>query len=120
MAKITSKKRVLEYSKEFKVMIVRLTHQLEVNAIDIAKVLNLHPIMIYRWRQEYKEGKLKASSTRMVEMTLSKKTPNKPSKRLLTEKEQLKKEIVELKKENAFLKKWEQYQAEIKKKNSDS
>ena len=120
MAKITSKERVLEYSKDFKLKIVELTHRLDVKAIDIAEVSGLHPVMVYRWRQEYKEGKLRPSPTRKVQMTLKKKTPNKPSKRLLTEKELLKKEIAELKKENEFLKKWQQYLAETKTKNSDS
>ena len=120
MAKIISEERVLEYSKDFKVKIVELTHKLDVKTTDIAEVLDLHPVMVYRWRQEYKEGKLKPMPTRRVQMTLKKKTPNKPSKRLLTEKELLKKEIAELKKENAFLKKWQQYLTETKKKDSDS
>mgnify|MGYP000716190574 CR=1 FL=1 len=120
MAKILSKERVLEYSKEFKVKIVELTNKLDVKAIDIAEIFNLHPVMVYRWRQEHKEGKLKASPTRKVQMTLKKKTKKKPSKRLLTEKELLKKEIAELKKENDFLKKWQQYLTETKKNDSDS
>ena len=120
MAKIASKARVLEYSKDFKVKIVELTHKLDIKAIDLAEALGLHPVMVYRWRQEYKEGKLRSTPTRMVQMTLKNKTPNKPPKRLLTEKELLKKEIAELKKENDFLKKWQQYLTETKKKDSDS
>ena len=61
MAKITSEEKVLEYSKDFNVKIVELTHKLDVKAIDIADMLGLHPVMVYRWRREYKEGKLRPS-----------------------------------------------------------
>ncbi len=48
MPRILSAECVLEYSNEFKVRIVKLTLELDVKAIDIAKVLNLHAMMIYR------------------------------------------------------------------------
>lgn len=48
MPRILSPERVIEYSVEFKVKVVRLTNELDVKAIDIAKALNLHPMMIYR------------------------------------------------------------------------
>lgn len=54
MVKIKSEERVLEYSKEFRVKIVQLTEQLDIQAVQIANVLDLHPMMVYRWRQEYR------------------------------------------------------------------
>ena len=54
MPKILSAERVLEYSAEFKVSVVKLTLELDVKTIDIANVLGLHAVMIYRWGQEYK------------------------------------------------------------------
>jgi transposase len=69
MPKILSPERVIEYSVEFKIKVVKLTFELDVKAIDIAKVLNLHPIMIYRWRQEYREGKFVEEPSRRISMT---------------------------------------------------
>ncbi len=119
MAKIISEERVLEYSKEFKVKIVELTHKLNVNAADIAEVMGLHPVMVYRWRHEYKQGKLVADTTRRVSMTLDKKRPPPPTKKQLSENERLKQENTRLKKENDLLKKWRQYLAEVRQNDSD-
>jgi transposase len=75
MPKILSAERVIEYSVEFKVKVVRLTNELDVKAIDIAKVLNLHPMMIYRWRQEYRKGKFVDLPSRRISMTKDTKPP---------------------------------------------
>lgn len=120
MAKIKSSERVLEYSKEFKVGIVELTKKLDVQVTDIAVVLGLHPVMVYRWRQEYKEGKLSSQTTRRVSMTKDHTSPPKPSKKQLSENERLKKENARLKKENDVLKKWQRYLKEIRQNDSDS
>lgn len=69
MAKILSKKRVIEYSLEYKLEVIELTERLDVNAVQIAEVLDLHPMMVYRWRQEYREGKFVAQPTRRISMT---------------------------------------------------
>ena len=110
MAKIHSKERVIEYSKDFKVKIVQLTEQLNIQAIDIAEVLDLHPVMVYRWRQEYREGKLKANPTRKVNMALDKKTSPPLSAQKRSENERLKRENARLKRENQLLKKWQGYE----------
>lgn len=66
MAKIHCKERVVEYTNEFKVKVVELTQELDVQAIDIANILNLHPMVVYRWRQEYREGKLLDEPSRRI------------------------------------------------------
>lgn len=74
MAKIKSETRVLEYSKEFKVMVVKLT---ELDGIQIKKIsdcMGLHPLMVSLWRKEVRDGKLKSDETRRVQMT--KKAPS--------------------------------------------
>ena len=78
MAKILCEERVVEYTKEFKVKVVELTEGLDVQAIDIAGILGLHPMMVYRWRQEYREGKLIYEPSRRVSMTTKKTTLNLP------------------------------------------
>ncbi len=60
MPKILTEKRVLEYSNEFKCKVVELTEGLNVKVLDIAKILELHPVMVYHWRQEYREGEILA------------------------------------------------------------
>jgi transposase len=53
MPGILSSERVIKYSIEFNIKIIKLTFELDVKAINIAEVLNLHPMIIYRWRQKY-------------------------------------------------------------------
>lgn len=119
MAKILSKERVIEYTTEFKEKVVVLTEKLEVDTVQIASALNLHPMMVYRWRQEYREGRLVAKSTRRISMT------TEPSDHTETPKEKselkrLRREVADLKKENDFLKKWDRYLKDQKRHDSDS
>lgn len=119
MPKILSAERVIEYSVEFKIKVIKLTYELDVKAIDIAKALNLHPMMIYRWRQEYREGKFIETPSRRISMTKD-KAPPAGEKEKDDEIRRLKKELSEAKKENDFLKKWERYLKDQKKSDSGS
>ena len=119
MPKILSEERVVEYSVEFKIRVVRLTLELNVQANEIAKVLKLHPIMIYRWRQEYREGKFIEVPTRRISMT--KKSETRVEEQHRDKKiARLKKELAAAKKENNFLKKWERYLKDQSKNDSAS
>jgi len=119
MPKILSPERVIEYSVEFKIRVIKLTFELDVKAIDIAKVLNLHPMMIYRWRQEYREGKFIEEPSRRISMTKETSTP-KVEKDKDDEIKRLKKELAAAKKENDFLKKWDRYLKDQKNSDLDS
>lgn len=117
MAKIKSESRVLEYSKDFKIMVVNLSNLEGVQIKRISECIGLHPLMVSRWRKEVRDGKLVADDSRRVQMTLKapsnlKKTGDKTA--------QLEKEIKRLKKENDLLKKWQGYLAETKQKDSGS
>ena len=96
-----------------------LTLELDVKAKDIADILGLHPIIIYRWRQEYKAGKFEEKPTRRISMT---KETSDNNKELSKDKEiaKLKKALADAQKENNFLKKWEGYLKEQSQKNSRS
>ena len=121
MAKILSKEHVLEYSKEFKYKVVQLSEVGGIKTTQIAEGLGLHPVMIYRWRQEYREGKLVTDpDIRRVSMTMSQRPPPKPSKKHLSENEHLRKENALLKRENDLLKKWQRYLAEVRQNDSDT
>lgn len=119
MAKIHSTERVIEYDINFKIQVVKLTYTLNVEAAEIAEALGLHPMMVYRWRQEYREGKFKPSPTRYISMTKNASTPPE-DKAARKEIKRLKKELESLKKENDFLKKWDRYLKEQSKKDSNS
>ena len=117
MAKIKSESRVLEYSKEFKVMVVKLTHMEDVQIKKISDCMGLHPLMVSRWRKEVRDGKLLATDSRRVEMTLKKPTNMKKAD---DKTKELEKEIKRLKAENEVLKKWQGYLAEVRQKDSGS
>lgn len=119
MPRILSPERVIEYSVEFKIRVIKLTLELDVKAIDIAKVLNLHPMMIYRWRQEYREGKFVEEPSRRISMTKDTSSP-KENKDKDDEIKRLKKELAVAQKENDFLKKWERYLKDQKNSDLDS
>jgi transposase len=110
---------VIEYSVDFKIKVVQLTDKLDVSATHIAEILDLHPVMVYRWRQEYREGKFIASPTGKISMTkLQSEQPQSKEER--SELARLRKEVVGLKKENDFLKKWDRYLKDQKSRDSAS
>lgn len=119
MPRILSPERVIEYSVEFKIKVVKLTLELDVKAVDIAKVLNLHPMMIYRWRQEYREGKFVEKPSRRISMSKDTSSPKENNDKD-DEIKRLKKQLADTKKENDFLKKWERYLKDQKNSDLDS
>ncbi|WP_286696010.1 hypothetical protein [Spongiibacter sp. UBA1325] len=66
MAKIHSKERVIEYAVDFKIKVVELNERLDADAIQIAEISGLHPVMVYCWLQEYREGKFVATPKRPI------------------------------------------------------
>ncbi|WP_413662302.1 transposase [Microbulbifer sp. CNSA002] len=117
MPKILSEERVVEYSTEFKVRVVALTNQLKVDTTTIANIIGLHPVMVYRWRQESREGKLVEKPSRRISMTKATKNRSQTDDK---EIRRLKKKVEKLQKENDFLKKWEMYLKDPKPKDSHS
>jgi len=116
MARIKSSQRVIEYSTEFKARVVALTNELDVDTARIAEIMGLHPVMVYRWRQEHRSGSLIETPSRRISMT--KPPPNSPTD--AQELKRLKRENEKLKKENEFLKKWDGYLKEKKQSGSHS
>ena len=54
----TLSKEYSRYTNEFKRLSVLLTQHPDILAIDVAERLGLHPVMLYRWRMEMKNGKI--------------------------------------------------------------
>lgn len=44
------------YSDDFKARAVKLTHVKGVFSKDVAEALGIHPVMLLRWRSEYRRG----------------------------------------------------------------
>lgn len=57
----TIKRNYDRYTLEFKLQSVKLANNPRVMAKDIAESLGIHPVMLCRWRMEYKKGELKAN-----------------------------------------------------------
>ena len=46
------------YNFQFKHTAVRITNHPDIQASHVAEALEIHPIMLYRWRQEMRNGKI--------------------------------------------------------------
>ena len=64
MAARLSAKRLPRYSMDFKLKAVRLTRLPGMEVQAVAEALDLHPVMLSRWRQEAREGRLRAAAPR--------------------------------------------------------
>lgn len=56
MANMIGPRKIRSYSKEFKATAVRLSHFPGVQVQDVAEALVINPILLTRWRKEYREG----------------------------------------------------------------
>jgi transposase len=87
------------YDDNFKATAVELGSLPGVYAKDIAEVLDIHPIMLYRWKKEYRDGDImtkppKASLDTATQKELKRlKKVEKAHKTLQMEHELLKKSI---------------------------
>jgi transposase len=66
MAARLSAKRLPRYSLDFKVKAVKLTRVPGMEVQAVAEALDIHPVMLSRWRQEAREGRLRGSAPRAV------------------------------------------------------
>lgn len=105
--------RTWRYTNEFKAKAVQLSLMEGVQVQEVAKVLDIHPFMLSRWRKEYREGLIVADKRSRV-------TSIRKEKAELDRVKQLEKEIARLKQENELLKKWQRFLAEHHQRNSNS
>ena len=106
-------RKTWQYTNEFKVKAVELSHLDDVKIKDVAKTLDIHPFMLSRWRKEYREGKI-------VDDKKKKSTSLVKEKKELDRLKQLEKENARLRQENDLLKKWQRYLAEQHQNDLDS
>jgi transposase-like protein len=100
------------YTDEFKATAVALSRVGGVQSKDVAEALDIHPLMLSRWRKEYREGKILAKSKKM-------ELDGKQVAELRRLKK-LEREHNMLKEEHALLKKAIQFSLERKKRSLSS
>ena len=89
---LTKKKQYDSYTFAYKVKAVKESNKKGVKAIDVARALGIHPVMLYRWRQEFKEGRLSENKHMKI--------PQPPPKKSREESDRLK--VIILKKAKRF------------------
>ena len=109
MPKYNPPRKTWQSTKDFKVKAVKLSYQDGIQVQQVAEGLDIHPMMLSRWRKEYRDGKLQGDNQKRVGVNKKKRTI---SDKELTENARLKKDVARLKKENDLLKKWQRYLAE--------
>ena len=100
------------YDDQFKATAVKLGALPGVQSKDVAEVLDIHPVMLYRWKKEYREGEIMEKSKKGSLDTAA----AKELKRL----KKIEKDFERLQMEHSLLKKSIQYCSELKKKSSPS
>ena len=55
----TKKRNYDRYTLGFKLQAVRLANHPNVIAKDVAESLGIHPVMLYRWKMEHRNGELR-------------------------------------------------------------
>lgn len=110
MPRYTQPKKTWFYPVDFKIKAVELSLRDDVLSKDVAQALDIHPLMLSRWRKEYREGKFLTKPRYNSNDELMAKLPNKKE---LNKIKQLEKENERLKLENDLLKKWQRYLAEV-------
>ena len=87
------------YNYQFKHTAVRVTNHPDIQTVDVAEALDVHPIMLYRWRGEMRTGKLKDND----QAARSISELNAAEKRI----KKLEKELTKVRQENTVLRKAE-------------
>ena len=105
MPKYTKPRKTWKYTDDFKASAVLWSLCPDVLSKDVASALEIHPLMLSRWRKEVNEGKIVVDKR--------KKQKNIAElKKELGKLKKLEREIEMLKKENDLLKKWQRFLAE--------
>jgi len=81
MAARLSGKKLPRYSLEFKRKAVKLTQIAGLEVQVVAEALDIHPVMLSRWRQEAREGRLRGTEPRPREVLVP-EVPIRELKRL--------------------------------------
>jgi len=93
------KEKQSQYNYQFKHTAVTITNHPDIQTVDVAEALSIHPIMLYRWRGEMRTGKIKDNDQK----TRSTSELIDAQKKI----KQLEKELAQVRQENSVLRKAE-------------
>lgn len=96
----TIKTKHERYTLSFKLQAIKLADHPEITAVAVAESLGIHPVMLYRWRMERKNGTLRDGYPMKKKPAQTSKAKQQSTAKLETEAELLKahKRIKELEK----------------------
>jgi transposase len=114
MARIKGPKKTNRYPDDFKIKAIQLADHPDILAKDVAEDLGIHPILLYRWRKEYREGKFKEDQRRKDVRIEAKKVTE------LLRIQELEREVEKLRIENDLLKKTIEFNSEKRRRSSSS
>ncbi len=60
MASVRGPRKINRYTAEFKLKAVKLSQIKGVQVQDVADALDIHPVMLSRWRRQVREGLIEA------------------------------------------------------------
>ena len=100
------------YNYQFKHTTVKITDHPNIQSVDVAEALGIHPIMLYRWRQEMRQGKIEDNDAEARSRTKLLEAESKIRK--------LERQVKQLREENVILKKAERFFPEKKPHGSGS
>lgn len=107
-------RKVHKYSDEFKITAIKLTDLPGTFIQDVARVLDIHPFMLSRWKKEYREGKIKGKGHPAIGKLAKMEGKVSELKRIRELEAALKKARIE----NDLLKKATQFNLEQRRKSS--
>ena len=73
----TKKRNYDRYTLAFKLQAVKLANHPDVKSKDIAESLGLHPVMLYRWQMEHRNGDLKENKHMKPQPPSPKRRPSR-------------------------------------------
>ncbi len=112
MPRTNQSKKTYHYSDEFKVQAVEMSLAEDLQVQQVADSLGIHPIMLSRWRKEYREGKFKSGKQQIKRLVDEAQKPGQIAS--------LERKVARLQRENEILKKWQRFLAEQKSNGSGS
>ncbi len=90
------------YNFQFKYTAVKVSNHPGIQGKDVAEALNIHPIMLYRWKKDMKDGKL-SNNEELARSKVFLEEAEKKLKELVAENKRLREENIILKKAERLL-----------------
>ncbi len=73
----TKKRNYDRYTQAYKLQAVKLANHPDVMSKDVAESLGIHPVMLYRWQMEYRNGELRENKAMKTTKSSPKRRPDR-------------------------------------------